>query len=488
MTLVFSILTYILLFSSCIYRNFFACDFIDYLQALFIAKLSLLDFTLKSFFVRPYELRPLNGAVIYLCSKFSSFNPGGYVMYQMLVSIICIYVIYLIVKNLSQDKMLIYLVPFLFAIQPIHYRILLPGSIEVSSMIFFLFLSFLMYILSLKKKSRFFYILSLISYLIAMLFYEGTITLPLFILAYHVIFDRTRNILKSVGFWAVMVLYLVVRFFLLGLWVSYQVEYVYDFLNIPNVIFVYKIFLAMSREMLTYTFYYRNKLLSLPLFYYFTGLVVVVAGLIITTKSNKGNGSVYNFRNWMKLLILGLLSYFIGLLPFVFLIHHCELQYLLIPTFGLAITVSVLIRLLYTLLCYLNIWIAKMIICLVLLFFFFSAVLVVTDNTDNGIFDLVYVGRNTRSIIQQIKTLYPVFPDNSQIYLIGFSGVLRVDTGFRVFYNRPDLKFVYLENDAGLSDKIRNDSYVLKLSGDGYSLCSKDYREKVSDLTKLYKK
>jgi hypothetical protein len=488
MALVFSILTYILLFSSCIYRNFFVCDFIDYLHALFIAKNSFFEYTLKSFFVRPFELRPLYGVVNYLCFKFSSVNPSGFIIYQMLVSIICIFVIYLIVKNLSQDKMLIYLVPFLFAIHPIHYRILLPGSTDVTSMLLFLFLSFLMYILSLKKKSRFFYILSLISYPIAMLFYEGAITLPLFILAYHAIFDRSRNIIKSLGFWIVMFLYLVVRFYLLGLWISNQHNYAYDFLNMPNIIFVYKIFLAMSREMLTYTFYCRNKLLSLPLFYYFTGLVAAVTGVIITTKSNKGNGSVYNFRNWMKLLILGLLSYFIGLLPFVFMINHCELHYLFISTFGLAITVSVLIRLLYMLLCYMNIWLAKTITCLVLLFFLLSAVLVVTDNTDNTIFNIVYVGRNTRSIIQQIKTLYPAFPDNSQIYLIGFDGVLRVDTGFRVFYNRPDLKFVYLENDAGLSDKIKNNFYVLKLSGDGYSACCKDYREKVSDLTKLYKK
>jgi hypothetical protein len=132
-----------------------------------------------------------------------------------------------------------------------------------------------------------------------------------------------------------------------------------------------------------------------------------------------------------------------------------------------------------------NIWLAKAIVCLILLFLFLSAALVVTDNTNNTIFNFVYVGRNTRNIIQQIKTLYPAFPDNSQIYLIDFDGVLRVDTGFRAFYNRPDLKFVYLDNDAGLSGKIKNNSYALKFNGD---VCSKDHAIKVSDLTKLYKK
>jgi hypothetical protein len=481
----------IILFAPC-FKGFFIIDYFDYLDVLFNKN------NLASCFTRPFitefSFRPIEAVEFFLCYNLFGLNPKGYLALGMLFFAISLIPLYYLIFILSRSRVLSFISCFLITVHPLHLE-------EFGAMcpphLCFLFFSYslLCYFLSLSrhKKVDIFYILSLIFCLLAVFTREDTLTLPFFILIYHLLFDRPLGLVKIIkrtaGFFMITGVYLFIRFPILGLWLAKQKEYNYDFFNISHAAYNYKLFTSLAFKIITNPFnlvsslnLYSHNLVILKELIILSTTVIILYLLALIKKEGSAWPLISKMR--LKIFLLGCLWYLVGLIPYIFINDnsHGSIRYVLISMVGLAMAISILMLEIHRRVHAFNRYLANSVLLFLMVSIFCSTLLISRRvNVDKqqyiylGYLDL---GILTRKYITSIKELYPAFPVNSQIYLVNFNRFLRIPQAIQIFYNDKSLKTILLSEHELKKTSMPKDNkiFVFKASEDG----------KISDLTPEY--
>jgi hypothetical protein len=350
---------------------------------------------------------------------------------------------------------------------------------------FFLSVTLLFYFLSLlsSKKTGLFYILSVLCYLIDVFSMENTLTLPLFMLAYHIIFDRpfkeVKVIKRTFVFFAIVVIYLVIRFQILDLWISKQTDYSYDFFHLENFANNYKEFTKLAFKIISnpvdliFTFRERlsdfrtiGNILILP-----TAAIILY---LIALLRNEGIFFIPAFKTKLKLFLLGWVWYSIGLLPYLFFADttHYMIRYTLIASIGLSLALSVTLLEIHRWVYSFSKYLANTLITFFLITIFFTTFFISRgvniDKKRYPYLDYLNKGRFMKRYISTIKKLYPEFPKHSQIYLVDFWPPSRVHSAIRLFYDYNNVNVLYVSAEELQKINLNNDDeiFVFKLTKD----------------------
>ncbi|MBU0628983.1 MAG: tetratricopeptide repeat protein [Nanoarchaeota archaeon] len=163
--------------------------------------------------------RPIRSVAYMITYSIWRDNPFGYHLNNLLFHISITILIYLITLLLTEKKDIAFISSLLFGIHPIHTERVtnITGGFDLIG-IFFIFLSFYLWILYSKKKENKFYILSIISFIIALFSSEEAIILPLAIILYEACFNKNnlkKELKKYSVFFAIGLLFVWLRFSIL---------------------------------------------------------------------------------------------------------------------------------------------------------------------------------------------------------------------------------------------------------------------------------
>ena len=170
--------------------------------------------------------RPLRTAYYTFIYSIAGKNELIYHVNGIFLHIIISILIYFVIFEIVQKRNISLVAALIFSAHPIHTgRVTnITASFDMIGILFML-LSFYLYVKYAKTEKRKFFLLSSLSFLIAVFSSEEAITLPLLVILYEFTFNRERftkktsknNILKNyVPLFAIALFYLIIRFNVLG--------------------------------------------------------------------------------------------------------------------------------------------------------------------------------------------------------------------------------------------------------------------------------
>jgi hypothetical protein len=475
---------YLILFNHSI-GGFFFFDVIDYLAALFWGNNFLACF--KQPFISPVHFRPLEAISFLAGYHLFGLNAGAYLTVSLLISTATLAILYYLLLILFKNKALSFLACLLVAMHPAHIQRL--GLVVFSSSLLFLlfFSTLLLYFLSQQQNKKNFFIFALVVYTAAVFTKEEALTLPLFILVYHLFFDRplvvSRLIKRTAGFFLIAAAYLFIRFLLLGLWLSAPDNDIkYNFFNFRNTIDKYKLLTTLALHPVTNTIYLIMHLHSYIRYEYFIPFnnfiiffFLVLISFFIVLHKKEAFGQPFSLNGKGKIFLFGISWYSLGLFPFIFIKENAyiNIYYLLIPLLGLAISMAIMIAGVYQLICRFNRQIASgLTICLLTAIFLGTLLtsrrIAVYDTgmlSLKGYFGGIDCGDDMRKYMATLKKIHPVFPAHSQIFFVGFEPVERIEIFTPIYYNDTSLRVYLLSEDEFKKSSVvkENNIFIFKL-------------------------
>jgi tetratricopeptide (TPR) repeat protein len=144
------------------------------------------DTDAPSYFYRPLQLLSYS-----FDHRLWGFNPVGYHITNLLLHILTALALFRLVACLFGDRLLAFLTALLFVVHPIHTEAVSYISGRADSLaLLFMLLCFICYI---RLTGASLYLLTFLTYGLALLSKEGSIVFPALILLYHVVFKRKIN-------------------------------------------------------------------------------------------------------------------------------------------------------------------------------------------------------------------------------------------------------------------------------------------------------
>lgn len=276
-------------------NDFFVSDDFDLIHVSNFEEYSVLDF----FTANDHGLqgeggkyRPMYNLVFWLNYQFWQLNPLGYHIFNLIFHIGVCFLVYLLALQLfaglkSKNKIAILSAVF-FSILPNHSEAVIWISAIGDPMgTFFYLLSFYLYILFRRNKNFALLLISLLSFIVALLTKEFTITLPLLIFVWELYkavskwkFKWFKIFYLPLGYLILIIGYLLIRFKVLGIFIGY---YAADHvsLNIKNIytmmvsLVVNQLFYGDIRVILT-NFFVQWWWLFIILIIIFVGLILFI--------------------------------------------------------------------------------------------------------------------------------------------------------------------------------------------------------------------
>ncbi|MFC1598834.1 hypothetical protein ACFL2U_02395, partial [Patescibacteria group bacterium] len=181
--------------------------------------------------------RPMFNLVFSLNNGLFGLNPLPYHLTNLIFHIGVCFLVYLLVLQLFADykekNKIAVLAAVFFSILPNHAEaVVWIAAIGDPMASFFYLLGFYLYLLYRQKKSFVCLLVSLLSFILALLTKEIAVTLPLLILVWELYEAITKNkfslkniLFHHLGYWLILVLYFVIRYAAIGLiWGYYATE------------------------------------------------------------------------------------------------------------------------------------------------------------------------------------------------------------------------------------------------------------------------
>lgn len=279
-------------------NDFFLSDDFDWIYSTKTSRHSLLDYFSANYFGEQGvggSYRPMFNLVFSLAYNLFGLNPLGYHLINLIFHIGVCFLIYLLVLSLfkgykqknqpSADKIAI-LAALFFAILPNHSEaVIWIAAIGDPLSAFFYLLAFYLYILFRKKEKLYYLIISILSFIIALLTKELAITLPLLILVWELYEGISQNkiflreiINRIIGYFAVLLFYLLARYWAIGLFFGYYAEETFRI----NLAEIFKMLVAL----LTNLFFYGDLRILLTDYFmanklFFILLLILIVSLIL---------------------------------------------------------------------------------------------------------------------------------------------------------------------------------------------------------------
>lgn len=293
--------------------NFFAQD--DFSLLLVSQAKNLKEFLL---FFRPLKTgifyRPLSMQLyFFLTNTLFGLRPLAFHLVAFIFHLANIFLVYLLIKIITKNKLTALCVSFCFAVSSIHFMSLF--WICEFSLILSAFFSLLAFINYLNKKPSLF----MLFFLLALLSNESTATLPFVILSYEFVFKRRfvfRKLFLPLSF---IICFILLRFFFFptSLGEFYKFEFsLSQFLSNLR----WYLLRSLSLPELIKDFLRKSPLLKINLL---SSLIFLVSGFLIPTlflsKKKKLD---------LKILLFAFLWFTLSLLPVIFMPKHLLSSYL----------------------------------------------------------------------------------------------------------------------------------------------------------------
>lgn len=288
--------------------------------------------------------RPISTQVFYYLSNLLlNMNPISMHAVLYLLFGIIIILVYKIAHYLTENSKVSLIATFLYATSASHFGQLYFISTQEMWVGIFYFLSVWLYCKYLSGKSKINYLLSIISFVFALLSKEVALTLPFVLLLISIYKDKIvfrRLIVELIPFGIIVTGYLFFRVFHFGF--TSGDSYVWDYsLRVFNTIVWYFLWAINIPEMLVdfigpgfninpnLLLYWKKEILF---------IIIPTIAFIFTTLTPKGLNNLIR-KNW-KLSLLGIFWFVGTLITVVFLPLHKFSFYLTIPLFGLVVVLS----------------------------------------------------------------------------------------------------------------------------------------------------
>lgn len=244
-------------------NDFFLSDDFDWL---YLTKTS--DQPLCQYFASNYfgeqgaggSYRPMFNVIFSLNYSLFGLNPLGYHLFSLLFHIGVCFLVYLLARRLfdqseNKDKIAI-LAAIFFSILPNHSEaVIWAAAVGDPFATFFYLLAFYLYIVFRQKLSFAALLVSVLSFVIALLTKEVAITLPLLIIVWELYqaigkgkFDWQKIILYPLGYWLLLLAYFIVRYLAIGVAFGYYAEEKFR-LDLAK---IFKMFVSLPTNLLFY--------------------------------------------------------------------------------------------------------------------------------------------------------------------------------------------------------------------------------------------
>jgi hypothetical protein len=311
---------------------FFVFDDFNHLMLIQVESWYLL-FKPNQFFWRPMAMLLYRWA-------YNSFglDPFGYHLIFIAIHIINTILVYLITQKLFNRKNLSLLTSTIFATRFSHLFAVSLTNTQDPIMALFIFLTVLFYLKALRKK-KFFYV-SLICFILSLMFKEPAIVLPLLLLAYELAMKPqsqdlramvSRIIKRQYSYYLVMLGYLGLRFLKSSL-----IQNSLGTHDINENLYAIELGKNTISSLINYPRFSFNGPLD-PC----TIMVVILVGFAFFKIKNKLPLFKDVEREELRGVVFGILWYFIALSP-VLLIWHVAKHYNYLPVFGFSLVMSCL--------------------------------------------------------------------------------------------------------------------------------------------------
>lgn len=341
----------IIIITTLAYINSFGNDFVydDHVHILNNKDIKHI-YNIPKFFTSPFKdlYRPLRSIHYMVIYSLWGENPLGYHLNSLLFHIINTILAYLIINLLINKRDISLIASLLFAVHPIHTGRVTNITAGFDQLgIFLIFLSFYLYLLYSKKGKIIYFILSISSFLLALLSSEEAIVLPFLLLLYEICFNK-ENLRKKlkvyIPFFIVGFLYIILRFLILGIGTRAS-EYIagnfYSTMLTMTKVFVKYIQLSLFPFRLTL---YQHITIANSLFdiKVILSILILLSLILIAIKPYKNNRIITFIIGWFFIT----LAPFSNILPLKILIAE---RYLYISSLAFCLLLSILIHKLYNL-------------------------------------------------------------------------------------------------------------------------------------------
>lgn len=166
--------------------------------------------------------RPGRGLLYLIYFQIFGTDTLGYHLHSILVHLLVTVLVYLVTKELTDNKKLSFITSLIFGIHPIHLEAIsfITASMDSTSFVFLLS-SFWLYLCTQKRYDRKLFYASLCLFGLAAAFNEQTYVYPVVLMGHQWIFNAKstwRAWLKSTrGYWGISLAFIIIRFGVFGI-------------------------------------------------------------------------------------------------------------------------------------------------------------------------------------------------------------------------------------------------------------------------------
>ncbi|MAG08142.1 hypothetical protein CMO89_01610 [Candidatus Woesearchaeota archaeon] len=327
-----------------VYSNIFRNEFVWDDNFFIVEREEIKDLrNIPSFFAQDAEglYRPMRTVFYAVSYALWKENPFGYHVNSVLIHIITSILVYLIILRISAKPKLSFLAALLFAVHPIHIEAVtfITANFDMLGVIFYL-LAFLYY-LKAENNRFYFYIISVLFFLLGVFSNEFVVTLPLVLVCYDLLYKNLKKptfFLKMkyyIPYFIIAIGFLFIRFRLRGVFArveSYQASYFGKLFTMPQVIIRY---IQLLFTPINLSVDHGVSIALLPGIIFFSFILLLVIGF------------AFMLRKKSKLASFSIFWFFITLLPVMNIVPIQRMMaevYLYLPSIGFCIFFAWLIR------------------------------------------------------------------------------------------------------------------------------------------------
>lgn len=276
-------------------NDFFLSDDFDWLHLTQFSDQKISDYFTANYYgerAAGGSYRPMVNFIFWFNQQIGGLNPLPYHLTNLLFHIGVSFLVYLLVLVLfAKDKNkrgIAVLAAVFFSLLPNHSEaVIWIAAVADPVATFFYLLAFYGYLLFRKKLSFYWLLISVLSFIVALLTKEIAITLPLLIIVWELYEALRQNkfkfnniVLYPFGYWLILILYFLIRYMSIGLVWGYYATAKFKF----DVAAILKMFIALVTDLLFYgrlrvfltNYFFANKIFFVLLLFLIIALILFV--------------------------------------------------------------------------------------------------------------------------------------------------------------------------------------------------------------------
>lgn len=254
----------------------------------------------KSNFYRPVQM------VIHTVGySLWKLDVRGYHFTSILMHILAALAIYFLISNIFSNRAISFAASLLFIAHPVNTEtVSYISGINDSLSLLFMLLCLTFFIKSRYLNNKALYILSLFSFVFALLSKENAIILPTLILLYYYTFKKNIEVKRIVPFFIILISYFILRLVILGLPSYVQMTFVNLFARTPGFLIAVTEYLRLLLVPFNLHMEYGNGLFKINDPQAILGLLILLSLVILAFNKRKNNPIIFFSVGWFLITLL----------------------------------------------------------------------------------------------------------------------------------------------------------------------------------------